>query len=59
MDGCLKAQPPLYTVGEGGHEAACYLYESKSMTLPHPASEFREQAVLRPSSQFDIRKAKL
>ena len=59
MDGCLTAQPPLYTVGEGGHEAACYLYESKSMTLPHPASEFREQAVLRPSSQFDIRKAKL
>ncbi len=27
MDRCLEAQPPLYIVGEGKHEAACYLYE--------------------------------
>ncbi|MBS3948622.1 MAG: hypothetical protein KGZ57_10100 [Dethiobacter sp.] len=46
-------------VGESGHEAACYLHE-RSVTLPNPASELREQAVhLPPSSQFDIRKAKL
>lgn len=24
---CLQSQPGLYTVGEGGHQAACYLYE--------------------------------
>jgi peptide/nickel transport system ATP-binding protein len=26
MDRCLEKAPPLYTVGEVGHEAACYLY---------------------------------
>ncbi len=30
MDRCLVAAPPLYTVGEAGHEAACYLYEDVS-----------------------------
>ncbi|GIK71029.1 MAG: peptide ABC transporter ATP-binding protein [Chloroflexota bacterium] len=28
MDRCLEKAPPLYSVGEAGHEAACYLYES-------------------------------
>jgi peptide/nickel transport system ATP-binding protein len=27
MDRCLEKAPPLFTVGEGGHEASCYLYE--------------------------------
>jgi peptide/nickel transport system ATP-binding protein len=27
MDRCLTAQPPLYTVGDKGHEASCYLYD--------------------------------
>lgn len=26
MEACLKAQPPLYTVGDAGHRAACILY---------------------------------
>lgn len=30
MDRCLEAQPPLYTVGEEGHEATCYLYDEIS-----------------------------
>lgn len=28
MDHCLKSYPPLYPVGEAGHEASCYLYET-------------------------------
>jgi len=28
MERCLQAAPPLYPVGEGGHEASCYLYEA-------------------------------
>jgi peptide/nickel transport system ATP-binding protein len=28
MERCLNAQPPLYTIDETGHEAACFLYES-------------------------------
>lgn len=28
MDRCLEKAPPLYSVGEAGHEASCYLYES-------------------------------
>jgi len=27
MDRCLAEHPPLYTVGPGRHEAACYLYD--------------------------------
>ncbi|MBI3958368.1 MAG: ABC transporter ATP-binding protein [Chloroflexi bacterium] len=27
MDRCLQQHPPLYTVGPGRHEAACYLYD--------------------------------
>jgi peptide/nickel transport system ATP-binding protein len=30
MERCLQAQPPLYQVGEVGHDASCYLYEAKS-----------------------------
>jgi peptide/nickel transport system ATP-binding protein len=26
MERCLEAQPALYTVGDAGHQAACYLY---------------------------------
>ena len=29
MDRCLVAQPPLYPVGPGEHEASCYLYEGQ------------------------------
>lgn len=29
MDHCLNNLPPLYTVGERGHEASCYLYDEK------------------------------
>jgi peptide/nickel transport system ATP-binding protein len=31
MDRCLTAQPPLYTVGDKGHEASCYLYEGQKI----------------------------
>ena len=31
MDRCLEAQPPLYVVGEGTHQAACYLYEEREV----------------------------
>lgn len=31
MDQCLTAQPPLYTVGQKGHEASCYLYEDQKV----------------------------
>lgn len=34
MDECLTAQPPLYTVGDRGHEASCYLYEGKEQNKP-------------------------
>jgi peptide/nickel transport system ATP-binding protein len=34
MDQCLTAQPPLYTVGDKGHEASCYLYEGKEVNKP-------------------------
>lgn len=27
---CLAAQPPLYTLSESGHQAACYQYEDQS-----------------------------
>ena len=27
MDRCLEKQPPLYTISEKGHDAACYLYD--------------------------------
>lgn len=30
MDRCLHQHPPLYTVGPGHHEAACYLYDEKA-----------------------------
>lgn len=30
MEHCLKQHPPLYTVGIGQHEAACYLYDEKA-----------------------------
>jgi len=34
MERCLTAQPPLYEIEAGGHEAACYLYdENKVETL--------------------------
>lgn len=29
MERCLTKRPPLYTVGPGGHEATCYLYDEK------------------------------
>ncbi|MCA9895913.1 MAG: ABC transporter ATP-binding protein [Anaerolineae bacterium] len=29
MDHCLNNLPPLYTVGDRGHEASCYLYDEK------------------------------
>jgi peptide/nickel transport system ATP-binding protein len=32
MDKCLTAQPPLYVVGTGQHEAACYLYDDHPIT---------------------------
>lgn len=32
MDRCLEAAPPMYTVGENGHEASCYLYEKPAAT---------------------------
>lgn len=31
MDRCLEAQPPLYDVGDRGHEASCYLYEENGV----------------------------
>ncbi len=34
MDKCLTAQPPLYSVGEGEHEASCYLYEANEVAKP-------------------------
>ena len=30
MDRCLQEHPPLYTVGPGKHEAACYLYDEQT-----------------------------
>jgi peptide/nickel transport system ATP-binding protein len=36
MDRCLTAQPPLYPVGERGHESACYLYEEQSEAIRTP-----------------------
>ena len=30
MDRCLQEHPPLYTVGSGKHEAACYLYDEQT-----------------------------
>ncbi|GIV80612.1 MAG: peptide ABC transporter ATP-binding protein [Litorilinea sp.] len=30
MPRCLEKRPPLYEVGPGGHQAACYLYEEPS-----------------------------
>ncbi len=30
MDRCLQQHPPLYTVGAGQHEAACYLYDEQA-----------------------------
>lgn len=30
MDRCLQQHPPLYTVGPGRHEAACYLYDEQA-----------------------------
>ncbi len=35
MDRCLKEHPPLYTVGPGRHEAACYLYDEQAN---HPSA---------------------
>ncbi|MCA9885114.1 MAG: ABC transporter ATP-binding protein [Anaerolineaceae bacterium] len=29
MDHCLNNLPPLYSVGDRGHEASCYLYDEK------------------------------
>jgi peptide/nickel transport system ATP-binding protein len=34
MPKCLEAQPPLYNVADKGHEASCYLYDSKEMNQP-------------------------
>ncbi len=33
FDRCLTAQPPLYPVGDQGHEASCYLYDEKAVAL--------------------------
>jgi oligopeptide/dipeptide ABC transporter ATP-binding protein len=33
MDHCLEKAPPLYPVGEAGHEAACYLYAPERETV--------------------------
>jgi peptide/nickel transport system ATP-binding protein len=34
MDTCLTAQPPLYNVGDKGHEASCYLYDARAIKQP-------------------------
>ncbi|MFM7583481.1 MAG: ABC transporter ATP-binding protein [Caldilinea sp.] len=31
MDRCLEKAPPLYTVGDSGHEASCYLYAPEAV----------------------------
>jgi len=31
MDRCLEAQPPLYEVGDVGHQASCYLYAENAV----------------------------
>jgi peptide/nickel transport system ATP-binding protein len=41
MDKCLNAYPPLYTVGPGQHEAACYLYDDQTVV-----DESKERAVI-------------
>jgi peptide/nickel transport system ATP-binding protein len=33
MDRCLEAQPPLFSIDEAGHEAACYLYNQGKATV--------------------------
>lgn len=33
MNHCLEKAPPLYPVGEAGHEAACYLYAPERETV--------------------------
>jgi peptide/nickel transport system ATP-binding protein len=40
MDKCLTAQPPLYVVGSGRHDAACYLYDDQKVS-----EESRKEAV--------------
>lgn len=39
MDICLTAQPPLYSVGAGNHEAACYLYDGQEVAGVRDAAE--------------------
>jgi peptide/nickel transport system ATP-binding protein len=39
MDRCLTAQPPLYNVGDKGHEASCYLYDGKEANQPAVAGK--------------------
>jgi peptide/nickel transport system ATP-binding protein len=36
MDKCLTAQPPLYVVGSGRHNAACYLYDDQKVSEERP-----------------------
>jgi peptide/nickel transport system ATP-binding protein len=36
MDKCLTAQPPLYVVGSGRHDAACYLYDDQKVSEERP-----------------------
>jgi peptide/nickel transport system ATP-binding protein len=36
MDKCLTAQPPLYVVGSGRHDAACYLYDDQKVSEESP-----------------------
>jgi peptide/nickel transport system ATP-binding protein len=36
MDKCLTAQPPLYVVGSGRHDAACYLYDDQRVSEERP-----------------------
>jgi peptide/nickel transport system ATP-binding protein len=36
MDKCLTAQPPLYVVGSGRHDAACYLYDDQKVSEENP-----------------------
>lgn len=39
MDRCLEAQPPLYKVDVGDHQASCYLYEGNEIALQEEAAK--------------------
>jgi peptide/nickel transport system ATP-binding protein len=43
MDKCLSAQPPLYSVGEREHEAACYLYDGTVHKQPVMAKKSKSK----------------